>query len=138
MSGFKAFILRGNLVDLAVAFVMGVAFAALVQAFIKDLITPILAAIGGKPNFAGLSFTINHSNFLYGDFINALISFVVIAAVIYYFVVVPYGRLMTRYGRQQPAAEKNCPYCAMAIPVPATRCPSCTSQLTDAVPSSAV
>ena len=99
MSGFKTFILRGNLVELAVAFVMGVAFAALIQAFIKDLITPILAAIGGKPDFSQLSFTINNSNFLYGDFINALITFVLIALVIYYFVVVPYNRMMSQYGQ---------------------------------------
>src|SRR5437588_10506728 len=94
LKGFREFIMRGNLVELAVAFVIATAFAALLKAFIADLITPILAAFGGQPDFGQLTFTINGSNFFYGDFINALITFVLIAAVIYYFVVVPYNRLV--------------------------------------------
>src|SRR5579859_4432189 len=94
MKGFRDFLLRGNVVDLAIAIVIGAAFGAVVAAFVKDLITPLIAAIGGKPDFSALNFTINHSKFLYGDFIDALIAFVIIAAVIYFFVVVPYTKLM--------------------------------------------
>lgn len=133
MSGFRAFLLRGNVVDLAIAVVIGAAFGAVVTAFVTDFITPLIAAIGGKPNFAGLYFTVNHSRFLYGAFINALLSFLVIAAVIYYFVVVPYNRLMTRFKPQpEPAPTRDCPYCLSNMPAAATRCPFCTSQLTSA------
>ncbi len=97
MGGFKKFLLRGNLVDLAVAFVIGAAFAALVTAFIEDLITPIIAAIGGQPDFGALAFHINGSKFSYGAFINALITFVLLAAVIYFFVVKPFSALLDRY-----------------------------------------
>src|SRR5207302_8082887 len=90
MKGFKAFLLRGNVVDLAIAVVIGVAFAAVVTAFVKDLVTPLIAALGGQPDFASLYFTVNNSKFLYGDFINAILSFLIIAAVIYFFVVTPY------------------------------------------------
>jgi large conductance mechanosensitive channel len=130
MRGFRAFLLRGNVVDLAVAVVIGVAFAAVVTALIKDLITPLLAAIGGKPDFATLSFTVNHSKFLYGDFINALIAFVVIAAVIYFFVVAPYTTLMQRFKPQpEPAPQRDCPFCTSSIAAAATRCPFCTSDV---------
>jgi large conductance mechanosensitive channel len=130
LSGFRAFLLRGNVVDLAIAVVIGVAFGAVVTAFVKDLITPLIAAIGGQPDFSSLSFTINNSNFLYGDFINALVSFVIIAAVIYYFVVVPYNHLMSRYKPQpEPAPTRDCPFCLSNIPAAATRCPFCTSEL---------
>ena len=94
----------------------------------RDLVTPLIAAIGGKPNFSALSFTINHSNFLYGDFINVLVAFVIIALVIYYLVVVPYNRFSARY-RPEPAAMRSCPFCLSNIPVAATRCPFCTSEL---------
>src|SRR5207245_6717453 len=96
MRGFRAFLLRGNVVDLAVAVVIGVAFGAVVTAFVKDMVTPLIAALGGKPDFASLYFTINKSKFLYGDFINAVVSFVIIAAVIYFFVVVPYTAMLAR------------------------------------------
>jgi large conductance mechanosensitive channel len=130
MKGFRDFLLHGNVVDLAVAVVIGVAFGAIVTAFVKDLITPLIAAIGGKPDFSALNFTINHSKFLYGDFINALIAFVIIAAVIYFLVVKPYMRLMDRFKPAvTPAPERNCPYCTSNIPEAATRCPFCTSQL---------
>jgi large conductance mechanosensitive channel len=126
--GFRAFLLRGNVVELAIAVVIGVAFTAVVTAFVKDLITPLIAAIGGKQNFSRLSFTINSSAFLYGDFINALLAFAVIAAVIYYFVVVPYGSFAERFRPQPaPAPTRECPYCTSSIAIAATRCAFCTS-----------
>src|SRR5580765_5946465 len=96
MKGFRAFLLRGNVIELAVAVVIGVAFGVVITAFVKDLVTPLIAAIGGQPDFSTLSFTINNSKFLYGDFLNALIAFVIIAAVIYFFVIVPYTAMMAR------------------------------------------
>src|SRR5579872_6852903 len=127
MNGFRTFLLRGNLVELAVAFVMGVAFSAVVTAFVHDIITPILGVFGGQPDFSALTFTINNSNFLYGSFIDAVLSFVAIAAAVYYFVVVPYNRFKTPDAPGAPT--KECPYCLTVIPEAATRCASCTSQL---------
>jgi large conductance mechanosensitive channel len=130
MRGFRDFLLRGNVVDLAIAVVIGVAFGAVVTAFVKDLITPLIAAIGGQPNFSALSLTVNKSHFLYGDFIDTLIAFVIIAAVIYYFVVVPYNRLMTRFRPMpEPAPTRDCPFCLSNIPAAANRCPFCTAEL---------
>jgi large conductance mechanosensitive channel len=128
LADFKKFLMRGNLVELAVAFVVGVAFAALLKAFIADLITPIIALIFGKPNFENLSFTINSSHFFYGDFINALITFVVTAFVIFLFVVKPYNALMDRRAQEDPET-KECPECTSVIPVKARRCPECTAVL---------
>ena len=127
MGGFKKFLLRGNLVDLAVAVVIGVAFAALVTALVTDLITPLIAAIGGKPNFYNLTFTVNHSQFRYGAFINALISFVIIAAVIYFLVVIPVTKLLEMSDKAEAATEKECPECLSKIPLDARRCMYCTS-----------
>ena len=124
----KAFIMRGNLVELAIAFIMGAVFAALVKAFIADLITPIIALIVGKPNFAALSFTINSSHFRYGDFINYLITFLTTAAVVFFFVFKPYDRLMTRGVTDQPTV-RECPECTLNIPIRATRCPECTAEI---------
>ncbi|MGH2443776.1 MAG: large conductance mechanosensitive channel protein MscL [Chloroflexota bacterium] len=134
ITGFRAFLLRGNVVDLAIAVVIGAAFGAVVAALVRDLITPLIAAIGGQPNFSLLTFTLNNSRFLYGDFINALIAFVIIAAVVYFFIVVPYNRLMTRY-KPMPAdaPTQNCPHCISNIPLAATRCPFCTADLGPAV-----
>ena len=128
MKGFKAFLLRGNVVELAVAFVIGVAFGAVITGFVKDLVTPLIAAIGGKPDFGALTFTINHSKFLYGDFINALLAFISIAAVIYFFVVVPYTALVSRSRKEPPAdpTTKKCPECLSEIPIDARRCAFCT------------
>ena len=128
MQGFKAFLLRGNVVDLAIAVVIGVAFGAVVTAFVKDLVTPLIAAIGGKPDFASLTFTINNSKFLYGDFINGIVSFVIIAAVIYFFVVTPYTALVSRARKEPPAdpTTKKCPECQSEIPIQAKRCAFCT------------
>ena len=131
IADFKKFLMRGNLVELAVAFVIGIAFAALLKAFIADLITPIIALIFGKPNFGDLSFTINSSHFLYGDFINYLITFVITALVVFLFVVRPYNALMARRAEEDPDT-KECPECTSAIPVKARRCPQCTAQLAPA------
>jgi large conductance mechanosensitive channel len=128
LGDFKKFLFRGNVVDLAVAVVVGTAFAALVKALVSDLLTPIIAMIFGKPNFEDLSFTINGSHFLYGDFLNALITFVSIAAAVFFFVVEPVNHLMERRGKEDPDT-KECPECTSAIPVNARRCPLCTSQL---------
>jgi large conductance mechanosensitive channel len=125
---FKTFIMRGNLVELAIAFIMGAVFAALVKAFIADLITPIIALIVGKPNFSALSFTINSSHFMYGDFINYLITFLTTAAVVFFFIFKPYDGLMTRRVKDQPDV-KECPECTLNIPIKATRCPECTAEL---------
>ena len=134
MSGFKAFLLRGNVVDLAVAVVVGAAFGAVVNALVKDLITPLIAAMGGKADFAGLYFTMNNSRFLYGDFINALITFVIIAAIVYYLVVLPYTRFRGLFVK--PAAPepetRECPECLSKIPKAARRCAHCTAVLTAA------
>ena len=129
MRGFKAFLLRGNVVDLAIAVVIAVAFATVVTAFVKDLVTPLIAALGGKPDFASLYFTINHAKFLYGDFINVLIAFLIIAAVIYFFVVVPYAGLLARSRKEAPAdpTTKKCPECLSEIPKDARRCAFCSS-----------
>lgn len=129
MSGFKKFLLRGNLVDLAVAVMIGAAFATLVTALTKDFITPLLAAIGGKPDFSTLNFTVNKSTFNYGDFINAVIAFVILAAVLYFFVVVPFSKLLERYkpAPDEPAPLKDCSECLSSIPAAAKKCAFCTS-----------
>jgi large conductance mechanosensitive channel len=129
MKEFKQFLMRGNLVELAVAFVLGAVFAALVKAFIADLITPIIAMIIGQPDFSTLSFTINSSLFRYGDFLNNLITFVSTAAVVFFFVVKPYNLLMERRAQEDPTI-KECPECTSEIPIKARRCPLCTAELT--------
>jgi large conductance mechanosensitive channel len=134
MSGFKKFLLRGNLVDLAVAFVIGAAFAGLVSGLVKDLITPLIAAIGGKPNFANLSFEVNHSKFFYGDFVNLVISFLIVSAVLYFLVVLPYGKLLERFKptAEEPAVLQECPHCLSSIPAAATVCANCTRDIVPA------
>jgi large conductance mechanosensitive channel len=131
MKDFKEFLLRGNLVDVAVGIVIGVAFAALVTALVSDLITPLIAAIGGKPDFSGLSFTIHKSHFLYGAFINSLIAFVAIVAVIFYLVVKPVNALLARRKVEVPVDEQTrpCPECLSEIPVLARRCAFCTADV---------
>jgi large conductance mechanosensitive channel len=129
MKGFKTFVLRGNVVDLAIAVVIAVAFGVVITAFVKDLVTPLIAAVGGKPDFSSLYFTINHSKFLYGDFVNAVIAFVIIAAVIYFFVVVPYQAMLERSRKEPPAdpTTKKCSECLSEIPKDARRCAFCAS-----------
>jgi large conductance mechanosensitive channel len=126
---FKAFVLRGNILDLAVAVVLGAAFTAVVKAFTDGIIMPIIAAIFGKPSFGQLSFTINGSVFFYGHFLNALFSFVVIAAVVFYFVVKPVNRLLAARRGDPEATTKPCPECLSEIPLGAHRCAFCTTQL---------
>jgi len=125
---FRQFLLRGNLVDMAVGIVIGVAFAAVVTALVTDLLTPLIAAIAGKHDFSSLHFTINHSTFLYGSFVNALISFVTIAAVVFFAVVKPVNALMARRRTEPPVDNtvKQCPECLSDIPVAARRCAFCT------------
>jgi large conductance mechanosensitive channel len=113
LKGFKQFIMRGNVVDLAIAVVVGTAFTALVKAFVTDILTPIIAAIAGKPNFATLKFTINHSTFLYGDLINALIIFLCVAAAVYFFVVLPLNKLAERRARGQVPVDETPPDIAL-------------------------
>ena len=128
LQGFKGFLMRGNVIDLAVAVVIGAAFGALVSSLVADLFTPLIGALIGEPDFSGLSFTINGSEFTYGNFVNALISFVTVAAAIYFLVVTPLQRL-------KGAAEvesRACPECTTEIPLAARRCPSCTAQITAA------
>jgi large conductance mechanosensitive channel len=131
LKDFKAFLLRGNVVDLAVGIVIGLAFGTVVTAFVADLITPIIAAIIGKPDFSALTFTINSSVFRYGDFLNAVISFLSIAAAVFFFVVKPVNALMARARREPPAdpTTKKCPECLSEIPIDARRCAFCTAVL---------
>ena len=128
LADFKKFLLRGNLVELAVAFVMGIVFAALLKAFIADLITPIIALIFGQPSFASLSFTINSSHFIYGDFLNAAFTFATTGAAIFFFVVRPYNSFTARGAKDVPDM-RECPECTSTIPLRATRCPQCTAQI---------
>ena len=130
LKGFKQFLLRGNVVDLAVAVIVGAAFGAVVNALVKDLITPIIAAIGGKPDFSGIYFTVNGSKFLIGDFINAIVSFLIISAAIYFLVVLPVNTITARVRAGKPAPDpttKSCPECLSTIPIGAKRCAFCTS-----------
>ncbi len=135
MSGFKKFLLRGNVVDLAVAVVMGAAFGAVVTALVKDLVTPLIAAIGGKQDFSALYFSVNGSRFMYGDFLNSVLSFVLIAAIVYYLVVLPLNAMMDRFRPEPPppAPTRTCPECLSVIPEAARRCAFCTAVLGDSV-----
>ena len=132
MKGFRQFLLRGNVIDLAVAVVIGGAFGAVVTALVKDLITPLIAAIVGKPDFSGIFFTVNGSKFMFGDFINAVVSFLLIASAIYFFVVLPVNAVMARMKRGEAPPDpttKQCPECLSAIPIAARKCAFCTSEV---------
>lgn len=128
---FKQFLLRGNVVDLAVALILALAFFAVVSAFIADLITPLIAAIFGQPDFSNLTFTLNNSVFRYGNFINVVITFILIAAVLFFFVVKPVNGLISRSRKQPPAdpTTRKCPECLSEIPIDARRCAYCTSEV---------
>jgi large conductance mechanosensitive channel len=129
LSGFKQFILRGNVVDMAVGVVIGAAFAGVVGAFTKDLLTPFIAAIVGKPDFSAITFTIHGSVFALGDFINALVSFLLVAAAVYFFVVTPINALVSRMRKAPAPADpttKKCPECLSEIPIDARRCAHCS------------
>ena len=130
LNGFREFVLRGNVVDMAVGVVIGGAFGAIVTAFVKDLLTPLIAALVGKPDFSAYVFEINGSKFLYGDFINAIVAFLLIAGAVYYFVVLPVNTLMARLKKDEaPSApdKKTCPECQSDIPIAARKCAFCTS-----------
>jgi large conductance mechanosensitive channel len=135
MKGFKTFLLRGNVVDLAVAVIMGVAFNNIVQALVKDVITPLIAAAGGRPDFGKLVLTVGSTNVRYGLFLNAVIAFLIVATVIYFLLVAPMGKLVSFAQRKQEATEKDCPECLSPIPVKATRCKYCTAVLPPATPT---
>jgi large conductance mechanosensitive channel len=132
LKGFRQFLLRGNVIDLAVAVVIGGAFGAVVTALVKDLVTPVIAALVGTPDFSALTFTINGSQFLIGDFINALVAFLLVAAAIYFFVVVPVNAIVARVHRGAAPPDpttKTCPECLSEIPIAAKRCRACTAQV---------
>jgi large conductance mechanosensitive channel len=131
LNDFKRFLLRGNVVDLAIAVVIGAAFGAVIAAFVKDLLTPLIAAIGGNQDFSALTFTVNGSTFRYGDFINAVIAFVIIAAVVFFLIIVPLNKLISR-SRKEPTRDpttRKCPECLSEIPIAATRCAYCTTEV---------
>lgn len=135
LKGFRAFLLRGNVVDLAVAVVIGSAFGTVVTALVKDLLTPLIAAIVGQPDFSAIVFTVNGSRFLVGDFINAVLAFVLIAAAIYFFVIVPVNLIEERRRRGAPTPDpttKTCPECLTEVPIAARRCAACTQPLPSA------
>jgi len=129
LKGFRDFIVRGNVIDLAIAVVIGLAFNAVVTAFVKDILTPLIAAIFGKPDFATLTFTINNSQFLYGDVLNAIISFIAVAAAIYFIVVVPMNRLAARRAKPAAVTTRECPECLSTIPKAAQRCSFCAEKV---------
>ena len=132
LKGFKTFLLRGNVVDLAVAVVIGAAFGAVVAALVKDLLTPLIAAIVGQPDFSAIVFTINGSKFLIGDFINAVLAFVLVAAAIYFFVVMPMNMMVERRRRGEAPPDpttKKCAECLSEVPIAAVRCAFCTQPL---------
>ena len=132
MKGFKQFLLRGNVVDLAVGVVIGAAFAGLVSAIVKDLLTPLIGAIARMPDLSGLSFAINSSKFLYGDFLNALLAFVMASAAVYFLVVLPVNKLMASVKRLPEPTTRKCSECLSDIPVQASRCKFCSSTSTRA------
>jgi large conductance mechanosensitive channel len=135
VKGFRDFITRGNLIDLAVAVVIGLAFNALVSAMVSDLITPLIAAIGGQPDFGGLSFKINHSTFRIGFFFNAVITFLIIAAVVYYLIVLPMAKVTARFHHEAEVTTRDCPECLSTIPLAAARCMYCTTQVPPVAPA---
>lgn len=139
MGGFKKFLLRGNLVELAVAVVVGATFSGLIEALVRDLITPLIGAVTGgrQPDFSQYSFTLNGAEFKYGDFINHLLTFLIIAAVVYWLVVMPMSRLISIFDRNKAATEKKCPECLSDIPVEARRCAFCTAELAPAAAAAA-
>jgi large conductance mechanosensitive channel len=132
MKGFKQFMMRGNVVELAVAVVMGAAFTAVITAFVKDLMTPLIAAIFGSPDFSAIAVTVNGSKLLVGDFVNALIAFLMIAIAVYFFLVVPVNALTARMRRGEAPPDpttKKCPECMSEVAIAARRCAFCTSAL---------
>lgn len=129
LKGLRDFLLRGNVIDLAIAVVIGAAFGAVVSAFVKDLLTPLIAALVGQPDFSALTIRIHNSVFRYGEFINAVVSFVLVGTAVYFFVVVPVKAVMERKRRPPEPATQKCPECLSEIPIGARRCAHCTAML---------
>jgi large conductance mechanosensitive channel len=132
MQGFKQFILRGNVLDLAVAVVMGAAFTAVVTALVKDIVTPLIAAVAGKPDFSGLAISVNGSKLLIGAFLNEVIAFLLLATAVYFLIVLPVNRLVARLNRGDAPPDpttKKCPECLSEVAIAARRCAFCTSPL---------
>jgi large conductance mechanosensitive channel len=132
LKGFKQFVFRGNVLDLAVAVIIGGAFGAVVTALVKDLVTPLIAALFGKPDFSAIAFTINQSTFLIGEFINAVVAFFLIAASVYFLIVAPVNKITERLSRGQAPPDptrKSCPECLSEVPIAARRCAFCTQPL---------
>jgi large conductance mechanosensitive channel len=129
MGGFKAFLLRGNVVDMAVGIVVGAAFGTVVSAFVKDLLTPFIAALVKQPDFSRIAFTVNGSRFLIGDFVNQFLAFILVAAAVYFAVVMPVNKLLLRLQPPPAPAVKKCPECLSEVPIMAKRCAHCTSPL---------
>jgi large conductance mechanosensitive channel len=129
VEGFRKFLLRGNVLDLAVAVVIGAAFTAVVGAFVKGFVTPLIGVFGGVPDFSSIYFTVNNSRFLVGEFINALLYFIMVAAIIYFLVVLPVNRMNERIQPPAPTKTRDCPECLSKIPAAARRCAFCTAQV---------
>ena len=132
MSGFRKFILRGNLVDLAVAVVIGTQFSTLVKQFVQSFINPLLALVGGQPDFSGLVLRIGKARFTYGTFLTEALSFLISAAVVYFVIVLPVTRLLGLFERDKAVSTRDCPECTMPIPLAARRCPECTAVIAPA------
>jgi large conductance mechanosensitive channel len=130
MSGFKNFIMRGNLIELAVAFVIGTQFSNLVKQFVSSFVNPLLSLVGGTPDFSKLVLHVGKATFTYGTFMTEVLTFLISALVVYYAMVVPASRLLKLFERNQAATTRDCPECTMSIPVAASRCPECTAQIT--------
>ncbi|GLY74273.1 large conductance mechanosensitive channel protein MscL [Actinoallomurus iriomotensis] len=138
MSGFRKFILRGNLVDLAVAVVIGTQFSSLVKQFVDSFINPLLALVGGQPNFDSLVLHVGKTSFKYGAFLTVAISFLISAAVVYFVIVLPVARLLRLFERDVEATERECPECTRSIPIRARRCPECTAEIAATGPAQTV
>ncbi|MFI6927247.1 large conductance mechanosensitive channel protein MscL [Nonomuraea spiralis] len=132
MNGFKKFLMQGNVLDLAVAVVIGAAFNSIVQSFVADILTPLISAFGGLPDFSSLKVTVGRSHFMYGNFLNALISFLMIAAVVYFLVVKPYTHFKDRAAAKVEATTRDCPECLSEIPKAASRCAFCSAEVVPA------
>lgn len=132
MTGFKNFIMRGNLVELAVAVVIGTQFSNLVHQFVLSFVNPLLSLVGGTPDFGSLAFKVGKATFTYGQFLTEALAFLISALVVYYAMVMPVSRLLKLLDRNQAATARDCPECTMSIPIAAQRCPQCTAQITPA------
>lgn len=130
LKGFREFIIRGNVIDLAVGVVIGGAFGTVISAFVRDLLTPLIAAFGGEPDFSALYFTLNQSRIMYGDFLNAVLSFLIIGSVIYFLVVLPVNQLTARTSPHPLPSTRKCPECLSEIALQARKCAFCTSTVT--------